>query len=85
MFIADPSGVDGQNNHSKYAACKTSLLLWRCRFFSLLSFLQPMDFQISFLNLLAGSCTKQALLQWEDPQWLRIIPIFLFSEKETKI
>lgn len=75
----------GQNNHSKYAACKTSLLLWRCRFFSLLSFLQPMDFQISFLNLLAGSCTKQALLQWEDPQWLRIIPIFLFSEKEMKI
>lgn len=49
-------------------------------------FLQLMDFQISFLNLLAGLCIKLVLLQWADHQWLmvRIIPIFLFSEKEMK-
>lgn len=36
----------------------------------LFSFLQLMDFQISFLNLLAGLCMKLVLLQWEDHQWL---------------
>lgn len=53
----------------------------------LVLFLQLMDFQISFLNLLAGLCTELVLLQWADHQCLmvRIIPIFLFSEKEMKI
>lgn len=29
----------GQNNQPKYASCKTSLFLWRCRFFSVFVFI----------------------------------------------
>lgn len=55
--------------------------------FLLLLFLQLVDFQISVLNLLAGLCTKLVLLQLHyDFEWLmvRIISVFLFSEKEMK-
>lgn len=81
MFITDTPRVDGPKQPVQIRILQNITFALEMPLSFLVLFLQLMDFQISFLNLLAGLCIKLVPLQL---LMVRINHVFLFFEKEVK-